>query len=128
MSDYAYEMQEAREFQQQLREVEKAPLADRKEAAAEFLEAMQDDPERVGERVGWLLDGNYGYGAMQAAKRVLKNTRSNRAAQLTHMVAALDWQCPARAAMAAWKKLSAAQKAALDKEVNAVIRAVEKGE
>ena len=123
-----YEMREAQEYQRQLRDVEKAPLADRKEAAEAFLEAMKD-PALVAERISWLFDGNYGYGAMQAAKRVLgMSARANKAATLTQMIAALEWRTPPRLAVQAWKKLSSAQKAALDKAVKAEIHAAEKGE
>lgn len=118
MSDYQYEMREAQEYHRQLGEVEKAPLHERKEAAKEFYDAMANNPDIVGERVGWLLDGNYGYGAMKAAERVMaQSARANKRATLTHMVGAVEWRCPARMTMAMWKKLSAAQKAALDREV-----------
>lgn len=113
-----YEQREAQEHHRQLGEVEKAPLHERKEAAAEFYDAMANRPEIVGERVGWLLDGNYGYGSMKAAERVMaQSARANKKASLTHMVGALEWRCPARMTMAAWKKLSKAQKDALDREV-----------
>jgi len=127
--DYAYEMREAQEFQSTLREVDRAPLAERKEACAEFLEAMRHSPDLVAERIGWLLDGNYGYGSMQAAKRVIKgSSRMNKAAQLTHMVAALEWRCPARMAAQAWKALSSSEKKALDRAVGAEIKAAERSE
>lgn len=122
MADYEYEMREAREHHRMLGEVEKAPLHERKEACAEFYEAMAHDPAIVGERIGWLLDGNYGYGSMKAAERVMAmSKRANKKATLTHMVGALEWKCPARMTMAAWKKLTPAQKAALDKAVQAEI-------
>ena len=57
--DQEYERREFNEAGQKLREVEKAPLAERKEAAAEFLAAMRDNPQLIGERIGWLLGGSY---------------------------------------------------------------------
>lgn len=126
MSDREYEAREAQEFHKQLREVEKAPLADRKEAAAEYLDAMKNDPSRVAERISWLIDGNYGYGAMKAAERVLRSPRMNRGAALSIMVAALDWQCPQRAATAAWKKLTKAQRDALDEAIKTEIAELRK--
>jgi len=114
MSDYAYENREAQEAFRQLREVENAPLADRREACAEFADAMKNNPSTVAERVGWLLDGSYGYGAMQMAKRVIASPRSNQRVNLTTLVSAFEWQCPGRMAIAAWKKLSQAEKKALD--------------
>lgn len=118
MSDFAYEMNESREFQKQLKEAESGSLQERQEARDEFARDMKD-ADLVAQRVGWLLEGNYGYGAMKAARRVLKmSKRANKEAQLTHMVAALEWKCPARMAVSAWKKLSSAEKSAL----NAAIR------
>lgn len=127
-SQAEYERRELSEADQRLREVERAPLADRKEAAAKFFEAMRDDPELVAERVGWLLAGNYGYGQMLMAKRVLGRPRMNRSAALTHMVAAFEWSTPSPMAMAGWKKLTKAQQAALEKAVQAEIRSAESEE
>jgi hypothetical protein len=124
-SQVEYERRELAEANQQLRAVEKAPLADRKEAAASFFETMRDRPEVVGERVGWLLDGNYGYGSMLLAKRVLSSPRMNRAATLTHMVAAFEWSTPGAMARAGWKKLTPSQQGALDRAVLKVIREAE---
>lgn len=127
-SQSEYEHRELREANQRLSEVERAPLADRKEAAAEFLAAMRDHPDLVAERVGWLLDGNYGYGQMLMAKRVLGSPRMNRGAALTQMVAAFEWSSPGAMARAAWKKLTKGQQSALDRAVQAVIRDAEREE
>lgn len=127
MKDFAYEMREAAEFHNQMMSADKAPLHERKAACAEFLEAMKD-PELVAERIGWLLDGNYGYGSMQAAKRAIANKRANRPALLTHLIGTLEWQCPARMAAGAWKKLTKEEQAALDKAVKAAIRQAEAAE
>jgi hypothetical protein len=125
-SEVEYERSELREAQQRLTEVEKAPLAERKEAAAEFLEAMRDNPEIVGERVGWLLNGTYGYGQKMMAQRVLKAPRMNRSAALTHMVAAFEWSTPNAMAVAGWKKLTKSQQAALDRAVQGAIKNAER--
>jgi hypothetical protein len=123
LSQAAYARRELQEVDQRLREVERAPLADRKEAAAAFLAAMRDDPEIVAERIGWLLNGTYGYGQMQKAKRVLASPRMNRSAALTHMVAAYEWQTPN-----AWKKLTKGQQAVLEKAVQGAIKSAESAE
>jgi hypothetical protein len=127
-SDEEYERRERREAQQKLNEVEKAPLAERKEAAAEFLVAMRDHPELVAERVGWLLNGSYGYGSMKMAKQVLGSPRMNRSAALTHMIAAFEWSTPNAMAIAGWKKLTKSQQAALEKAVQTEIRGAESAE
>jgi hypothetical protein len=124
-SQAEYERRELADAQRKLTEVEKAPLAERKEAAAEFLTAMRDHPDIVAERIGWLLDGNYGYGAMKKAKQILGSPRMNRSAALTHMVAAFEWSSPNAMTVAAWKKLTKPQQAALERAVQAAIRDAE---
>ena len=117
-----HEINEISHYMREVAEVEKAPLHERKEAAAEFYDAMAHHPETVGERVGWLLDGNYGQGAYLKAKQVLgMSKRANKIASLTQMTAGAEWRCPFRLAVAAWKKLTPAQKAALDKAIQAEI-------
>ena len=103
-------------------------MADRKEAQAAFFEAMRDDPALVAERLGWLLDGNYGYGPMLLAKRALASPRMNRSAALTQMVGAFEWQSPDDMSRAAWKKLSAGEKARLESAVQGAITSAESGE
>lgn len=117
-----YERREAQEYARQMREVEQGSLAERRESCANWSRAMAEDPHIVAERCGWLLDGNYGYGAMKAAQRVMVSHKgANKVATLSQMIAALEWQCPPRMAVAAWKKLSPAQKtrlqAAIKKEI-----------
>lgn len=128
MSDYEYERREAQEFQRQLREPDRDSLQERRESCAEFLDAMKNRPDVVAERVDWLLAGNYGYGAMKAAREVVSRTRMNREAWLVHTVAAVEWKCPQRMAIASWKKLSPAEKAALSREVGAEIRKKRNGD
>jgi len=116
-SQSEYEQRERKEAQAKLLEVRRAPLADRKEAEAEFFAAMRDHPEIVAERVGWLIAGNYGYGSKLLADRVLQSPRMNRPAALTQMVAAFEWQCPEDHARAAWNKLSTNEQATLERAV-----------
>ena len=123
-----YEHRELDDANRRLRDVERASLADRKEAAAQFFEAMRDSPELVAERLGWLLDGSYGYGEGVLAKRILGSPRMNRSAALTQMVAALEWSSPSAMTRASWKKLTKAQQAALEKAVQAAIRDAESEE
>lgn len=120
-----YERRERSEAHQKLTEVERAPLADRKEAAAAFLEAMREYPEIVGERVGWLLRGNYGYGSKLMARQILQSPRMNRSAALTQMVAAFEWSSPSAMTRASWKKLTKGQQAALERAVQAEIKSAE---
>jgi len=123
--DEAYERRSMGEAHRRQQEIESAPLSERKEAQAELLQAMKGDPALVAERIGWLIDGNYGYGEMQLAKQTIASPRMNRRASLTQLVALYEWQVPGPMTVAAWKKLTGAEKAALDAAVDVVIEAAE---
>jgi hypothetical protein len=127
-SQAEYERREIADAHKKLVEIHRSPLSDRKEAQAEFLKAMRDDPELVAERIDWLIGGSYGYGPMLLAKRVLASPRMNRSASLTQLVGAFEWQSPEDMSRAAWKKLSASEKARLEAEVQALITVADRGE
>jgi len=125
-SQQEYEINERREAQRKEIEVEKAPLVDRKEAQASFLDAMANYPETVAERIGWAIGGNYGYGAMRIAKEIVGNRRTSREAALNLLIGVHEWQTPRAMGIAAWKKLTPAQKKKLDKLIKAEIRDAER--
>ena len=127
-SQAEYERRERLEAQQRLAEIRRQPLSDRKEAQGTFLEAMRDDPGLVAERLRWLLEGSYGYGAMLMAKQVLGSPRMNRSAALTQMVGSFEWMVPEDMVRAAWKKLSAGEKAVLERAVQGAIARVQSEE
>lgn len=113
--DRSYHNTEIARAQAEMRAKEKAPLAERKESQREWLEAMRDHPEIVAERIIWMLDGNYGYGARELARQVYEaRGRTNRVAQLAQLIASFEWMTPQRMAIDAWKKLTNAQKTKLD--------------
>ena len=118
---HAYEQREIREANAQITAAAHAPLQDRKEAQQAFFEAMRDQPDVVADRIGWLLDGNYGYGSMLLARRVLGSRRMNRPATLTQMIGVFEWQSPGDMTRAAWKKLSPGEKHVLQREVEKAI-------
>ncbi len=126
MDNQEYERRSLDEAHRHMQEIEKAPLTDRKEAQAEFLEAMKD-PALIAERIGWLFDGNYGYGERMKARQILGMAKNaNKTAALNQLIGAYEWQCPPAMAVAAWKKLSAAEKDILDRAIKIVIEAAEK--
>ena len=127
-SQQQYETQEILRAQGEMERLKRAPLSDRKEAAQSFYETMRDDPATVAERLGWLFDGNYGKGQQLMAQQILKSPRMNRAAALTNLVAAFDWQCPQDMVAAAWKKLTKPQQKMLDDVLQVVIKAAEREE
>ena len=117
MEQKAYEDQEIRLYHKQVEEVAKAPLNDRKAGAKEWFESMRDTPKTVGERVGWLLAGSYGYGSYVKARQIAASKGMNRVAALGGMIAELEWQCPSRMAADEWKKLTPAQQHAVNTAV-----------
>jgi hypothetical protein len=117
-SQREYEEREWREFQRQLKDAEGGSLSERREACQSFFEVMRDDPDLVGQRIGWLLDGNYGYGSYKAAHQTLTHVRMNRAAWLTNTIGALEWMCPQRMITQAWKRLTPEQKSRLQRAVD----------
>ena len=124
MTNQEYETNEARLLHKQLEAVRLAPLADRKAAQADMLQAMRDDPALVAERVSWLIDGNYGYGSYTMIRRILAS-RCNKPAALVQLVGALEWGCPERLTANAWHALTANQQEKLNKLVLAEIETTE---
>lgn len=102
--DIAYEQREIAEAIRNEQAVERASIAERKEGQESFFNAIKFSPDIVAERVGWLLDGHYGMGAMLQAHNATK--RMNRPAMYCQMIAVLDHNCPRRMAVDAWKRLS----------------------
>lgn len=119
--DAQYVMREIANATRRIEELQRAPLSERKEAAAEWLDVMKKNPEIVGERVTWLLDGAYGRGEYEKAMQIYEAPRMNRVAALSHLIAAYEWQTPPREAVAAWKKLTASEKQALEKAIQKAI-------
>ena len=127
-SQAEYEQQERHRMYVEEQRINQAPLGDRKAARDAFQEAMAEDPATVAERISWLLDGNYGSGQMVMAKEAVAAKRMNREALLTQMAGVFEWQCPRDMSLAAWTKLTPAQKKALSAAVAVVIKHAEAGE
>ena len=128
MDDREYESNELRRARVDEQHIDQAPLSERKEAREAFHRDMAAAPEIVAERIGWMLDGNYGYGQMLMAKQILAAKRMNREAALTQLISVFEWQCPRRMGVEAWKTLTPAQKKSLSAAVAVVIAEAEKQE
>jgi hypothetical protein len=89
----------------------------------EWLKAMSSDPELVAERVGWVLNGSYGYGAYLLSGEVARNKRMNRPANLVQMAGILEWLQPEETTRKIWNSMDKAQQDALNHAVNAEINA-----
>ena len=123
MNKQQYESLEHSRAIGQLNQLASAPLRDRQEARTAYHTAMRDDPELVAERIEWIIEGTHGYGPMLIARAILEGSdRSNKAAQLSHLVAGFEWLCPSRFARAAYLKLSTEEKQRIDELINQVIK------
>lgn len=131
MTHEEYEAHELQRFHRQMREVERATLADRRDGRDSYAEVVSN-AEHMAERSRWLLDGCYGYGSMVAARATAKNKRMNRAAYFGQLIAALDHGCPYRYAVEAFKALPRATQdrvnAAIEAEIDEVMSAIEAGQ
>lgn len=126
-TDQEYERKELNSAMNDMRQIEMAPLTERKEAANEFFEAMRDDPALVAERIGWLFNGDYGYGQRMKARQVLgMSKRANKVASINQLVGAYEWRSPPAMTVAVWKKLTSPQKNLLQRAIEIVIEAAEK--
>ena len=97
-------------------ECEAQSPADRREAKADFAEALLD-VDLIETRVHWIFEGCYGWGATDRALAIREQKRGNRLAALGQLLAVLDWNCPQREAVAAWKSLRPAQRLAADRAI-----------
>lgn len=101
----AYEKREWELFKDQMLQVEMLPLAERKANAVRWFQAISEDHMGVAQKVGWLLNGSYGKGAFDSACRVLASPRMNQVAWCAITIASVEYGCPAKFAIQAWKKL-----------------------
>jgi hypothetical protein len=127
-SQEEYERSERSRMDAEEGRINRAPLRERQEARADFQEAMASDPAAVAERVGWLIDGNYGRGQYAAARETVANPRLNREGILCLLVGVFEYQCPRVMGTDAWKKLTISQKKALSEAIAVVISEAEGAE
>lgn len=119
-----YHAQERARFHADIMRVERAPLVERRAARTEWMGALHD-PEMIGERVGWMLNGSYGKGAYDAAREILARPRMNVIAWMSITIAALEWGCPAAFAREAWSKLSQVERDKVDLAIRQAIKSME---
>lgn len=110
-------------FHADLDRAEQGTKLEKRQAAREWAKDLAEDPKLIAERIGWLLNGNYGKGSYDAAREWSdpKHKGRNVHAWLTQTIAALEWSCSKRLATVEWKKLTPAQKAKLSKLIQAEV-------
>lgn len=107
MSYHKQEMQ--RDLTRQRRN-EKAPLADRKAAAADWFQRLTEYPETLTRCVEFILNGSCGHAPQyEAQKIIIKSSRKTATARLGQMVASVEDQCCAAGARRSFRKLTQEQ-------------------
>lgn len=118
-----YHNRELSDYAKTEREINALPLAERKENATDFANTMRTNPALIAERIGWLINGSYGYASYYKARQVLAmNGNTNKPAVLCQMIALLEWRVPQPSAIKAWKTLTDSEKAALDTAIESEIK------
>jgi len=114
MNDREYVDYERREYARRVTGIERQSAGDKREAAAEFEKSLTEHPWVIVERMRWLLEGHYGYGAAEAANRVLTaSKKANKKAMLFQQVGRIEWSCPVYYINKAWKEISAEAQVAI---------------
>jgi len=85
-----YEEREIKMYFRQLEGVEKSSKQDRIYGFKSMLETVKNDPAIIAERITWILNGSYGFGAYIMSKRILKETK-NPNYHLFHILAHLEY-------------------------------------
>jgi len=121
MTFSTYHYNEIKRTHSRIADLSAEPLHIRQERRAEFARDMADSPELVAERVEWLIDGSYGYGAYQLADQIRGNKRMNRVAALSQLVGSVEWGCSSLEARKAFLSLSRGQQAKINTTIEKVI-------
>jgi len=114
-----YENYEHRLFLKQLQEVEDLPLSERRENRIEYVNDLTNNPEIIIDRIGWIINGTYGFGPYNAFKKLSK--RMNRRAWLFIVLAAIEWGVSNEFSRGVWndlpKELQNKINAGIDEEI-----------
>lgn len=127
LTNTEYHNAEMSAVHRQIAQLAALPLTERKEAEDDAYMLMTH-LTIAGERVQWVLAGNYGYGAMVRMRQIAAAKRGNRPAQAMQLLAALECSCPEGHTRKAWTRLTDGEKAKLDAALLAVLNAYKEGE
>ena len=119
MTQEEYHNNEMSRFCRRIGGIERAPLRERQEAREEWKEALAY-PESIARHISWILDGHYGYGEMQHATAIVSGG-GDKNARLCILLAALDHNCPANFARAAFMRIPADKRIEIDAAIQRVI-------
>jgi len=116
-----YKQNEVRKFRAEYERIQKEPEVGAN--GAQFYVDCVKDPELVAERIGWLLNGTYGFAEQYTAGQILNNKRMNQVAALSQMIAVIEWQTSTARAREEWKNLTKDEQKKLDSLIRAEIKA-----
>jgi hypothetical protein len=116
-----YEAREAEMHTQHMQRLADLPLNERRESMRDFA-ACLESLGVLAERIQWLIEGDYGFGAMQAAKRILEAKRGNRHAQLFQLIAGCEFQVCQRDAIKVWKSLTYDQQILVERTMQGIFQ------
>lgn len=116
----AYQKRTEAEYKRDLAKAQRGTKEEKEAAAKLWLEHAKTSPELVAERIDWIFDGSYGYGACVVAWKLLDSGRL-----IVHLllpiVAGLEWMVPTELSMEAIGKLDSDELTALHAEVHKVL-------
>lgn len=115
-----YEITEISRFRKELTETEKSSLADRKAGKADLIEMLTTDLAQWEKRVEFLLDGDYGYGALASYNRCTK--RMNRRAWLFNHIAVIEYKTSFKYACDVWHGLDTDLQASINVILDELIK------
>ena len=123
ISQAQFESNERAMLARQIARVESASLVDRRAGRDGLADALTV-PWLIEQRLEWLFDGNYGYGAMMKAREIAAS-RLNRPAALMQLLGAVEWQCPGSMTRALFNAMAPADQQVLNSAIVAVIESQE---
>ena len=119
LTNAEWEQRELEIAQNDRREIEALPLFDRKDNYNELIKDMQNAPETIAERAGWLLNGTYGHGQMIMSREAI--TSPDPVKSLFMLIALYEWRVPDAWAAKAWREMLEDSKDKLTKLIQAEV-------
>jgi len=119
MKNQEYIHNELRLLNNQIEECGKLSKTEKQENKQLLLDTWIDTPEVFADRIGWILNGTYGYGAMYKAIQLADNKRCNRIAGLSIILSAIEYSVTSVNSVKAWKELNKEQQEKLSSLIQA---------
>jgi len=109
MKKQEYIIRELTLLDNQINELSKLTRIEKQENKTKLLKTWIEYPEVFVDRIGWILNGTYGYGVMYRAIQLADNKRCNRIAGLSVILSAIEYSVTNDNSIKAWKTLTVEQ-------------------